>query len=207
MNLPSPFDQFLFTPRLTEELGAFIKRPAALPKVVCFYGYPGIGKTSFALAFARHFGEYYSYHPMNETNIKASFMKQLNMSTAHTLVPFITSGDKKFNKVTILDEFHNLSPKSQDFFKTQFDVLGDDDRVIVCLNTTETKDVKDLVTEPIDSRMTVKIDFNVRRSEYLAHAKNIAYRYPHLKLHEIKSLLPDMRQISNQNDMRKALTA
>ena len=45
------------------------------------------------------------------------------MSTAHTLVPFITSGDKKFNKVTILDEFHNLSPKSQDFFKTQFDVL------------------------------------------------------------------------------------
>lgn len=207
MNLASPFEEFLFNQRLADQLSAFIKRPAALPQVVCFYGEPGIGKTSFALAFARRFGEYCSYHPMNETNINAGFIKHLNMSTAHTLAAFLRSDEKPFSNVTILDEFHNLAKKSQDFFKTQFDALGERDRVIICLNTTDKKSLKQSVTAPIYSRMTAKIDFTLSPDEYDEFAEKIVGRYRYLELDEIKSLLPDMRQISNLNEMRKALAA
>jgi len=207
MNLAPPFEEFLFNQSLAYQLDAFIKRPSALPQVVCFYGEPGIGKTSFALAFARHFGEYCSYHPMNETNINAGFIKHLNMSTAQTLVDFFRSDDKPFSTVTILDEFHNLAHKSQDFFKTQFDALGERDRVIVCLNTTDRKSLKQSVTAPIYSRMTAKINFTLPPDEHDEFAKQIANRFLYLELDEIKSSLPDMRQISKLNEMRKALAA
>jgi predicted AAA+ superfamily ATPase len=205
MNLPQPFDEFLFVPRLESHLNDFIKCPSALPKVICFHGYPGTGKTTFAKAFAKAYGENYFYYPMNETKIDSKFVKSLNMSSANSLMSFMEPEDKPFTQVTILDEFHNLNPKSQDFFKTQLDALGERDHVIICLNTTDTKDLRKSVTEPIYSRLIEQIDFNISRAEYPSFASKIAKQFPYLELHEIKAYLPDMRKIFGLNEMRMKL--
>ncbi|MDB2440197.1 hypothetical protein N9W72_01230 [Luminiphilus sp.] len=55
--------------------------------------------------------------------------------------------------------------------------------------------------------MTLKIDFTMSPDEQDEFAEKIADRYSYLELDEIKSSLPDMRQISNLNEMKKALAA
>lgn len=211
MNLPAPFDRFVFNERLETELKFFIDNPRALPEVTCLWGYPGIGKTSFAKEYSSHFASNETYHPMNEItgNLTETFKRELpfNKDTV-TLDALMDDGDspeKVIGHVAILDEFHNLSDSKQDYFKTVFDEMNsrsDWFRIFLCINTDMKRPTpKSVLSGPIYSRCH-HIDFNTSLREKDAYVDRLSERFPHLKRNEIACWLPDVRRIERENKIR-----
>jgi len=212
MNLPKPFDRFVFNHRLEKTLRHFVENPADLPMVTCFYGYAGLGKTSFAKEYSSRFAYHTDYHAMNEKgsgNFSEAFKKSLYMNRrAMSLYDAVRGAEdgKPFESITILDEFHNIPPSKQDYFKTVFDNLRERDRVIICLNTKGNKPVDAFLTEPIWSRSHC-IDFNTMNMDAKDYVDRLLTRFDALHRHEIHSYLPDIRRIERENDLRKKMEA
>jgi replication-associated recombination protein RarA len=215
MSLPAPFDKFVFNERLETELKVFIDNPQALPEVTCLWGFPGIGKTSFAKEYSSHFANRESYHPMNEItgNLTEAFKARLpfNKNTV-TLDAFIDNSglsEKVIGHVAILDEFHNLPGSKQDYFKTVFDEMNnrrDWYRIFLCINTDAKRTTpKTVLSEPIYSRCH-HINFNTSIREKDAYVDRLCDRFPNLTKHEIACWLPDVRRIEMQNKMRTMLS-
>jgi replication-associated recombination protein RarA len=211
MSLPTPFDRFVFNERLEKELKVFIDNPQALPEVTCLWGYPGIGKTSFAKEYSSHFASNETYHPMNEItgNLTETFKKNLpfNKKTA-TLETFMDDSDspkKVIGHVAILDEFHNLSGSKQDYFKTVFDEMNsrsDWFRIFLCINTDMKRPTPmSVLSGPIFSRCH-HIDFNTSIREKDAYVNRLCERFTDLKKNEIACWLPDVRRIERENRIR-----
>jgi len=60
------FDDFIFSSKLDNKLSLLINKPKKIPPVLCFYGYPGNGKTSFAKYIADEVGADTTYFDMNK---------------------------------------------------------------------------------------------------------------------------------------------
>ena len=199
--------EFFFPDAVAKKLQYFIDNPSDLPKVTCFHGYPGIGKTSFAKAFASAFACETKYKPMNESKVDPALLND-SFSQSASLLPFLMPEEdtRPLARITILDEFHNLSPKQQDQFKVRFDNLGEDERVIICLNTEEDRGryLKQKVTDAILSRL-YDINFNLQRFEIRQFIDEIQQRYTYLKSSQIHAYLPDMRKIERENAIAKRL--
>ena len=201
--LPPPFNDFIFVPRLEEELRFFLENPTDLPAAVCFYGMPGIGKTSFAKTFAEEYSGDVQYLPMNETKIDKAFIKSLRLGNTITLMDCL-KGDKPFSSIAILDEFHNLTQKQQDWFKVRIDESMEmpNRRLIVCLNTTNTKTLEKVLSPPIRSRLHA-IDFDIEQYEAGKHAELLTKKFPYLRQRDIFAWLPDMRRIIRENELAR----
>ena len=211
MNLPAPFDRFVFNERLETELKFFIDNPRALPEVTCFWGHPGIGKTSFAKEYSSHFARNQSYHPLNEItgNLTETFKEKLPFNKdGASLAPFLDDGkspEKVIGHVAILDEFHNLSGSKQDYFKTVFDGMNSQSdwfRIFLCINTDKKRPTpKAVLSAPIYSRCH-HIDFNTSIAEKEVYVDRLCQRFPSLSRNEIACWLPDVRKIEIQNRIR-----
>jgi len=197
----NPIEQFVFVERIRSELELFIHSPELTPEVLCFYGYPGIGKTSFAKYWAGIVASDVTYQAMNEKNIanKGSDV----VSTSGTLASFISDETKPLSRVTILDEFHNLAPKQQDSFKVKLESMDESERVIICLNTEPKKPIHKQLTAPILSRCYA-IDFNVKQSELQEFMEKCRERYQHLERDDIRRLVPDQRAMTRENKLAEA---
>ena len=195
------FEEFVFPSRLEKELSLLMNNATHIPSVLCFYGYPGTGKTSFAMHLAERISCDFQYLPMNECKIDRDFIGGIRMGQSSLAKMFDAEDEFPLRLVTILDEFHNLSEKSQDFFKTRFDSLSEDEIVIVCLNTTVRQRIESLVTKPILSRMHL-INFNVLASEFDELVEQVSLRFPDLKKDEIEEYLPDMRRVTRESRLR-----
>ena len=223
MSLPAPFDKFVFNDRLEKELRFFIENPRALRPVTCFSGEPGIGKTSFARAFATRFSqETYVYEAMNEQGSNLTEKWKSNLRLANDNIPMALIGmaenldDGVWGQIQIFDEFHNLAPKQQDYFKTVFDGMNahfrgnDYFRVILCINTDERKpsrrSARDVLSVPIHSRCH-HIDFNTFRSEADAYVEKVSRRFPNLHRNEVACWVPDIRRIERESELRSMQTA
>ena len=202
--MQEPFSTFLFHQKLEEHLSFFIENPEALPNAVVFCGAPGTGKTSFAKLYAETFASNTDYQPMNETKIDKAFKETAALNrTSVSITSLMEEGSStKFDTIHILDEFHNLSPKEQDFFKTKIDGLRETDRLIVILNTTNSRPVWKMLSSAIYSRLYV-IDFDLPLKEATTFAKKVEEEFPLLDIKQIHALLPDMRQIVRNHQMEE----
>ena len=205
MTLPKPFSHLHMTKLIADQLVPFIKNPETLPPVTCLYGFPGCGKTDFAKAFASNFALITDYHAVNEyspAHLRSkAFAKELKADTNTNVLSFSDDKQKCFNHVTIFDEFHDLSERSQASFKTRFDRIKETDRVFVIINTKEKKTAEDVLHPAIYSR-SLCIDFDMLDSDAEAHAKFLTKKFKNLTATQIYSLLPDMRRITRENDLR-----
>lgn len=216
MSLPTPFEQFVFNDRLEKELKVFIDNPRALPEVTCLWGYPGIGKTSFAKEYSSHFARSETYHPMNEItgNITEAFKATLPFNKDTVSLESFLDDSESLNKVVghvaILDEFHNLSGSKQDYFKTVFDEMNarsDWFRIFLCINTDKKRRTPESVLSgPIYSRCH-HINFNTSMAEKDPFVDRLCERFTHLKRNEIACWLPDIRRIKREDKIRSFQSA
>lgn len=197
----SLFDEFIFPKRLENELRLLVEHPDLSEKVICFSGKPGIGKTSFAKAFAKAMSYSQYYHALNEGGISPSELDNLGLGRV-SLDRFIDEESMAFDRVILLDEFHNLAPRQQDYFKIRFDDIRDTERVIVILNTTNKKQLEDVVSSAIYSRM-YEINFDITEEEAREMAPRLASTFEHLTPSEIAESLPDMRRLEQLNRQAK----
>ena len=195
-------DQFIFTDRLKGELRVLKTDPEIiqLTPVLCFHGYAGVGKTTFAKLLGEELCADVQYFEMNERSLKNSFVEK-EIKPLFRTRSLLDPGDKCFSRGIILDEFHNLSPKDQDRFKVVFDELVDA-LVIVCLNTMNTKPLHKCLTQPIYSRVH-PINFNIRNeeNELTEMVGKVNEKYPLLSRTKVYSWLPDMRVITREGKL------
>ena len=195
-------DQFIFTDKLRDELNILKTYPEMiqLTPVLCFHGYAGVGKTSFAKLLGEELCGDVMYFAMNERSLKNSFIEK-EIKPLFRTRSLLDPGDKCFSRGIILDEFHNLSPKDQDRFKVVFDELVDA-LVIVCLNTMNTKPLHKCLTQPIYSRVH-PINFNIRNeeNELTEMVGKVNEKYPLLSRTKVYSWLPDMRVITREGKL------
>lgn len=193
-------NNFLFVERIANELSIFTNHPTISPNIICLYGNPGVGKTSFATWY----GEKYSYDTrhiaMNEVDNAKTAYKVI--SSDGTLARFLSEEEKPLNRVTILDEFHNLAPKQQDSFKVRLEKISPSEKVFICLNTDDKHPLEKQLTAPILSRCHA-INFDVLDTEKDAFIADCMKRYSYLSRDEIVKIGADQRALTRMNEIAK----
>ena len=196
-------DDYVMPERIKSALQDIIDYPDLSPKVMCLYGYAGNGKTSFAKYWASQNTADVAYYPMNE--LKNKEVEEIDISSIN-LMGFVDEQRPIFNRITILDEFHNLTPKEQDLFKTKIDDMNEQCRLIICLNIEEKKPLKKQMTEPMRSRSHC-IDFNASIYDMDELVTQCLELYSYLDEGYVRSVFPDYRKLKETNEYKKRLEA
>jgi len=192
-------NDFIFSDRLEKELRFLLENPLRIPNVLCFFGKPAAGKTSFA--------RFLCAQVAGETNYLDSVSHAADRSTAASVVQDLTvilryrtlyPDDKVFEKAAILDEFHNFTATRQDYFKIIFDrVLSPSSMrslIIICVNTCEKNPIETVLTPAIYSRCH-KINFDVLPDEISEVTDKAISRMPGVNPELIRANLPDWREV------------
>ena len=175
--------------------------------MICFHGYAGVGKTSFAKLLCDELCADVQYFAMNERSLKNGFIEDKIRPLFRTRPLVDALSEKTVSRGIILDEFHNLSPKDQDRFKVVLDDVKDC-VVIICLNTTPTKALSKCLTNPIYSRV-YPINFNTaegNEDELYELVVKVKKKFPLLSATKVFGWLPDMRVIFREGRMSELLS-
>ena len=196
----SVLNDFVLPESLEKRLRHYASDPSKFTRPWILYGEPGTGKTSFALDYANEFGGDVSYIACNETGMGETVFSEISDRVkSNCLFP---SDDKPFQRVLVIDEFHNLAKQGQDKFKTVIDALDRDVKMIFIANTDATKkgrSLSDVVSRPIVSR-SVGLSFDIYDRDLESVVARSKTRYPFLSEVRIRALLPDHRQLAIQNE-------
>ena len=195
-------ENFIFPIRLEKELKNFLDFPEKIPRVLCFYGIPAQGKTSFAKYLAEQVAVENIYFDANshsrEGHDSSYVVKQITKIDSACSV---FCGNKAFDKCYIIDEWHDFSTARQDDFKTPFDTIIDEDNkrcvknlVIICLNTDSKKTIEKVLTTAIFSRCH-PVRFDILASEKDDIIQKTIKKFPELDPAIIKRSIPDWRVI------------
>ncbi len=194
-------EEFIFSDRLSQQVNQLLSNPDVIPTVLCFHGFPGVGKTSFAQFLAEKLSYDVHHFAMNEQGLNAGFIKnQFAELQRKSLLPLFaddTDDEKTFNHGIILDEFHNLRPKEQDSFKLILEEIGSY-LTIICVNTTKNRPLSKALTGAIKSRVHA-IDFNLKDDEEVTQVvERVGQVFPELSAVKVRAWLPDMRLITRE---------
>ena len=195
-------DRFIFHKQLQNELQFLINNSHKLDGVLCFYGLPGCGKTSFSKYFSNLVAKETIYldacsHIFDKTSA-GNILKTIQDSRV-TLSAFLNedyNAKAYWNKAIIIDEFHNLSPSRQDAFKITLEKLSIESNYlfILIVNTSKDKPLNKTLTPAILSRVQ-PVCFGIQKLHYEEVTAIIKQRYPNLLDEYILETLPDLRQI------------
>jgi replication-associated recombination protein RarA len=195
-------DGFIFHKQLQNELQFLINNSHKLDGVLCFYGRPGCGKTTFSKFFCNQVAKETIYldacsHIFDKTSA-GNILKTIQDSRA-TLSAFLNedyNAKAYWNKAIIIDEFHNLSPSRQDAFKITLEQMTKEFNYlfILIVNTSKDKPLAKTLTPAILSRVQT-VCFDIQKSQYEEVTAIIKERCPVLSESFIEQTLPDLRQI------------
>lgn len=195
-------DGFIFHKQLQNELQFLINNSHKLDGVLCFYGRPGCGKTTFSKYFSNLVAKETIYldacsHIFDKTSA-GNILKTIQDSRV-TLSAFLNedyNAKAYWNKAIIIDEFHNLSPSRQDAFKITLEKLSIESNYlfILIVNTSKDKPLAKILTAAILSRVQ-PVCFDIQKLRYEEVTAIIKQRYPILSDEYIMETLPDLRQI------------
>jgi len=134
---------FIFSRELETELQFFLDNPTKLPGSLCFYGKPGNGKTTFAKHLSSKISQDVRYFDCNSYKVEGttsnSILQSINKScrTLSLNTFFEGSESKPFDRVFIIDEFHNFSSQTQDSFKISIEELSKRDILFIFILNTD----------------------------------------------------------------------
>jgi replication-associated recombination protein RarA len=195
-------DGFIFHKQLQNELQFLINNSHKLDGVLCFYGLPGCGKTTFSKFFCNQVAKETIYldacsHIFDKTSA-GNILKTIQDSRV-TLSAFLNedyNAKAYWNKAIIIDEFHNLSASRQDAFKITLEKLSIESNYlfILIVNTSKDKPLNKTLTPAILSRVQ-PVCFGIQKLHYEEVSQIIKQRYPILSDEYIMETLPDLRQI------------
>ena len=205
-------ENFIFPKRLEKQLNDFLDYPETIPSVLCFYGIPAQGKTSFAKYLVKQVSNEYLYFDANShlgDSHNASYVMKSIKAMNNTCSLWAYDKDKEFSKAFIIDEWHNFSDQRQDSFKVLFDEINDFDRerctrslVIICLNTDDKNTISKVITPAIYSRCE-KIRFDILERDKKDIIERAITYFPDLDPEVIKRKIPDWRAIHRANQSLK----
>ena len=204
-------ENFIFPKRLEKQLKEFLDCPESIPNILCFYGIPAQGKTSFAKYLAKNVANEVNYFDANSHSIEshdASYVaKEINRMNRYR--SFNWDADREFDKSFIIDEWHNYSEQRQDSYKILFDEIIDVDKirdtrslVIICLNTDDKKTIKKVLSPAIYSRCH-PIRFDILVSDVEDIIERASKYFPELESEVIRKSIPDWRAITRASQMLK----
>ena len=192
----------IFHNELETELQFLINNSHKLDGVLCFYGLPGCGKTSFSKFFCNQVAKETMYldacsHIFDKSS--AGNILRIIQDSRITLSAFLDedyNATAYWNKAIIIDEFHNLSASRQDAFKITLEKLSIESNYlfILIVNTSKDKPLAKILTAAILSRVQ-PVCFDIQKLHYEEVSQIIKQRYPILSDEYIMETLPDLRQI------------
>ena len=195
-------ENFIFPIRLEKELKNFLDYPENIPRVLCFYGTPAQGKTSFAKYFAEQVASeniYFDANSHSREDYDSSYVVKQITKIDRTCSLF--NENKTFDKCYIIDEWHDFSEIRQNDFKTPFDTIIDEENkrcvknlVIICLNTDSKNTIQKVLTPAIYSRCHL-VRFDILASEKNYIIEKTIEKFPELDPAIIKASIPDWRVI------------
>lgn len=196
-------ENIVLAPSLEKQLTALIEHPEKSKKFLVFHGEAGTGKTTFARKFAQANAVHETYIPVNEVKLNQVWEKKIE-SPLHTKpITYDDSGhEKPFDRIFVIDEFHNISTNQQDRFKTVYDRLDERTLFIFVLNTDARKP-SEVLSRKLSSAMYSRcFEFNfdipkIQCAQLIPKAEEI---FPNLSTERIKALMPDFRKMTQEND-------
>lgn len=204
-------DGLVLSETLERQLRLLEKYPEKFPKFLVFHAEPGVGKTTVAKRLADKLATDVAYLPVNESGVNKEFFERVIKKRLHSVtLDNFTEGDcsKRYSRIFIIDEFHNVAKSQQDKFKTIYDLQHSDVKFIFVLNTDfkKKKFLHHVLTPPMISRCK-SFNFDVSENEKEQLLDRAEKVFPHLDRQTLSRLFPDYRSMAQENELASLFVA
>ena len=201
-------DNFIFPEKLRSKLQFLIDNPEKMPRVLCFYGNPGNGKTTFAKYLASKISKEVHYYDSNSFKMdgtsSSAILKSIKKSYRTVSIYEFVEGnehlkDRPFNKAFIIDEFHNSSAQTQDGYKIAVEEISNTGSIFIFILNTDKKETYERRVTPAMRSRFYDIKFDLEDYQIDEVCELVKKKYPQIPNETVRELV-------TANDMRRLMT-
>jgi len=208
-------NNFIFSNELKTELQFLLNNPTKLPSSLCFFGKPGNGKTTFAKFLSKEIGKEVQYYDSNNFKIEGTtssvILKSINESSRTIPLNQFVKGnetlrEKPFDRVFIIDEFHNLTIQTQDGFKVVVEDMSKRNNLFIFILNTDSNIKKETYEKRVSPAMRSRfysIQFDIKENQIEEVCEIVKQKHPHVPDDLIRQLVSnsDFRQLTMRSKM------